>query len=160
MSEQEPNPTPIEPIPVHKYLLSALPALGATVFILIHLRDAIVPYAYQPVLMNAWLGLLCATLTYWMYLALCRVAEQICVKFDARHDDLAQRFEAHAAASARDFRLAMAKLGKACKRVEAIERQQKEMAEQNEEMTEEIAHLRGLLVATDPSSLTGPTPYS
>jgi len=150
MSDQEPTP---KPFPTKKFILSALPALGATIFVLIHLRDAVVPHVYQSVLMNAWLGLLCATLAYWLYLALFRVADRICDKFDARHDALVKLVEAHTEASGRDFRLAMAKLGKACKRVETIERQNKEMAE-------EIAHLRGLLIESDPSSLTGPTPFS
>lgn len=150
MLEQEPTP---KPVPVRKYLLSALPALGATVFILIHLRGAIVPHTYQGVLMNAWLGLLCATLAYWLYVALCRVADRICDKFDARHDELVKLIEAHTAASARDFRAAMMKLGRACKRVETIERQNKEMAK-------EIAHLRRLLVEHAPGSLTGPSPFS
>lgn len=151
MTEQEPSP---KPFPTKKYLLSALPALGATVFVLIHLREAVVPHNYQPVLMNAWLGLLCATLAYWLYLALYRVADRICAQFDARHNELAGRLvEAHTLASGRDFRAAMAKLGKACKRVETIERQ-------NREMAEELAHLRELFIETDPTSLTGPTPFS
>ena len=150
MLEQEPT---ANPVPIRKYLLSALPALGATVFILIHLREAIVPYAYQGVLMNAWLGLLCATLAYWLYVALCRVADRICDKFDARHDEIVNLIEAHTVASARDFRLAMAKLSKACKRLEAVEKQTPEMAK-------EIAHLRQLLVEPGPGSLTGPSPFS
>lgn len=150
MLEQEPT---AQPVPVRKYLLSALPALGATVFILIHLRGAIVPHTYQPVLMNAWLGLLCATLTYWVYVALCRVADRICTKFDARHNELVELIEAHTAASSRDFRTAMTKLVKVGKRLEAVERR-------NTEMTAEIAHLRALLMQHDPGSLTGPSPFS
>jgi hypothetical protein len=150
MLEQEPTP---EPFPTKKFILSALPALGATVFILIHLRGAIVPNTYQSVLMNAWLGLLCATLAYWLYVALCRVADRICDKFDARHDEIVHLLEAHTVASAKDFRTAMAKLAKACKRLEAVEKQ-------NTEMAAEIAHLRQLLVEHTPGSLTGPSPFS
>lgn len=150
MLEQEPT---TKPVPVRKYLLSALPALGATIFILIHLRGAIVPYAYQGVLMNAWLGLLCATLAYWLYVALCRVADRICDKFDARHNELVRLIEDHTAASARDFRAAMVKLAKVCKRLEAVEKQ-------NSEMSAEITHLRRLLVEHAPGSLTGPSPFS
>jgi hypothetical protein len=150
MLEQEPTH---KPVPIRKYLLSALPALGATVFILIHLRGPIVPHDYQPVLMNGWLGLLCATLAYWLFVALCRVADRICTEFNARHDELVRLLEAHTAASARDFRVAMAKLAKACKRLEAVEKQTPEMAK-------EIAHLRQLIVEHDPGSLTGPSPFS
>lgn len=145
---QEPPP---QSHPVRDALYGAIPATIGTVLVLLHLRAPLVPPEYQSVLMNGWLGLICATLSYWLYRALRAVADRICAEFDTRHDELLALMEAHAEASSRDFRAAMAKLAKTCKKLETIERE-------NKEMKEEVEHLRSLLLEIRP--LTGPSPYS
>lgn len=126
------------------YLYGAIPGAMGTLATVVHLRAPIVPAELQSPLINA-------TLSCWLLAALCAVADRICARFDRRHDDLTSITEAHALASARDYRSAMKKLGAVHKRLESIEHQNKEMAQ-------EIAHLRELTVETRP--LTGPTPYS
>lgn len=141
------DPTDTEPNPeraTRLYLYGAVPAAIGTIATIIHLRAPIVTPELHSPLVNA-------TLACWLLAALCAVADHICAKFDRRHDELLGLAHAHNEASSRDFRAAMSKLHKVCKRLESIERQNKEQAE-------EIEHLRSLLVEGRP--LTGPSPYS
>lgn len=139
------DPTRQEPTrPSHLYLIGAVPAAIGTVAVVVHLREPIVPEEFNAPLIST-------TLACWLLTAIFAAADRICARFDRRHDDSEALLRAHAEASSRDFREAMAKLHKVCKRSDALERQSKEQAQ-------EIEQLRALIVEQAP--LSGPSPYS
>ena len=93
-------------------LIGAVPALLGVILGIMHFRDPIISLDRQGVLLVTMIILICASFFLWLLFA----ANSIARDFQSRHDELRELLVAHTSASDRDFRAAMHRLHKACKK--------------------------------------------
>lgn len=93
-------------------LIGAGPALLGVILGVMHAHDPILEPGQQGMLLVAMILLVCASFFLWLLFA----ANSIARDFQSRHDEIKELIVAHTRASDRDFRAAMHRLHKACKK--------------------------------------------